>query len=93
MKLDYQNIISKVYANIISKENIGKVPDYIPELACIDENKFGVNFTDLEHNSFGFGDYQEHFSIQSISKVFALSFVYEKLEEKLWERLLILWFN
>ncbi|WP_373709720.1 glutaminase [Kaistella sp.] len=86
MKLDYQNIISKIYADLIGKENLGKVPDYIPELACIDENKFGVNLTDLEHNSFGAGDFKQKFSIQSISKVFALSFVYEKLEEKLWER-------
>ena len=86
MKLDYQNIISKIYADLIGKENLGKVPDYIPELACIDENKFGVNLTDLEHNSFGAGDFEQKFSIQSISKVFALSFVYEKLEEKLWER-------
>lgn len=86
MKLDYQNIISKIYADLIGKENLGKVPDYIPELACIDENKFGMNLTDLEHNSFGAGDFEQKFSIQSISKVFALSFVYEKLEEKLWER-------
>lgn len=86
MKLDYQNIISKIYADLIGKKNLGKVPEYIPELACIDENKFGVNLTDLEHNSFGGGDFEQKFSIQSISKVFALSFVYEKLEEKLWER-------
>ena len=86
MKLDYQNIISKVYKEIIAKENFGKVPDYIPEIACVHENKFGVNFIDLEHNSFGCGNFQDKFSIQSISKVFALSFAYEKLEEKLWER-------
>ena len=86
MKLDYQNIISKVYTDIIAKENFGKVPSYIPELACIDDNKFGINFTDLKHNSFGIGDFEEKFSIQSISKVFALSFVYEKLDEKLWKR-------
>ena len=86
MKLDYQNIISKVYTDIIAKENFGKVPSYIPELACIDDNKFGINFTDLKHNSFGIGDFEEKFSIHSISKVFALSFVYEKLDEKLWKR-------
>ena len=86
MKIDYQKIIKNIYANILSKENLGKVPDYIPEIACIDENKFGVNFTNLKHESFGIGDFQEKFSIQSISKVFALSFVYEKVGEKLWER-------
>ncbi|KIA90193.1 glutaminase [Kaistella jeonii] len=86
MKVDYQKIISKVYTDIIAKENFGKVPNYIPELACIHENKFGINFTDLKHNSFGIGDFEEKFSIQSISKVFALSYVYEKLGEKLWSR-------
>lgn len=86
MKIDYQKIIENIYTDILSKENLGKVPDYIPEIACIDENKFGVNFTNLKHQSFGIGDFQEKFSIQSISKVFALSFVYEKVGEKLWER-------
>ena len=86
MKINYQNIIKNIYTDILSKENIGKVPDYIPEIACIDENKFGVNFTDLNHHHFGMGDFREKFSIQSISKVFALSFVYEKMGEKLWKR-------
>ncbi|WP_313502459.1 glutaminase [Kaistella carnis] len=86
MNADYQKVISTVYANILTQENIGKVPDYIPEIACIEENKFGVNYTDLNDNSFGCGDFQEKFSIQSISKVFALSYVYEKLGEKLWKR-------
>lgn len=86
MNADYQKVISTVYANILTQENIGKVPDYIPEIACIEENKFGVNYTDLNDNSFGCGDFQEKFSIQSISKVFALTFVYEKLGEKLWKR-------
>lgn len=86
MNVDYEKIIKNIYIDILSKENLGKVPDYIPEIACIDENKFGVNFTNLKHESFGIGDFQEKFSIQSISKVFALSFVYEKVGEKLWER-------
>lgn len=86
MNIDYQTIIKNIYTDILSKENLGKVPDYIPEIACIDENKFGVNFTDLKNQSFGIGDFQDKFSIQSISKVFALSFVYEKVGEKLWER-------
>ena len=86
MKPDYQKIISNVYAEILAKPNIGKVPDYIPEIACIEESKFGVNYTDLDLYSFGCGDFREKFSIQSISKVFALSFVYEELGEKLWKR-------
>lgn len=86
MKPDYQKIISNVYAAILEQPNRGKVPDYIPEIACIEENKFGVNYTDLDLNSFGCGDFQEKFSIQSISKVFALSFGYGELGENLWQR-------
>lgn len=84
--MDYQLIIKKIYDDILSKENKGKVPDYIPEIACISENKFGVSFADLKGSTFGTGDFLEKFSIQSISKVFALTFVYEKVGEKLWER-------
>lgn len=86
MKKDHSQIISKVFNDILSKENLGKVPDYIPEIACIDGDKFGICFTDLNHNSFGEGNFDEQFSIQSISKVFALSFAYEKLGEELWRR-------
>jgi glutaminase len=86
MKIGDQIIIENIYQDILSKENLGKVPDYIPEIGNISVDKFGINFTDLNHNSFGCGDFQEKFSIQSISKVFALCFVYGKLGEKLWER-------
>ncbi|WP_226065796.1 glutaminase [Kaistella polysaccharea] len=84
--MDYQKIITEVYSEVKSEENKGKIPDYIPEIANISAEKFGVSFTDLNHHSFGFGDFEEKFSIQSISKVFALSFVYEKLGEELWHR-------
>ena len=86
MTLDYRTIISTIYTDILSQENKGKVPNYIPEIACIDENKFGVSFIDLNGFSCSNGDFEEKFSIQSISKVFALSFVYEKLGEKIWKR-------
>lgn len=86
MKPDYQQIIKKIYSTILLQENRGKVPDYIPEIACIDENKFGISFTDLKGFTTGIGDFEEKFSIQSISKVFALSYVYDKLGEKLWSR-------
>ena len=86
MKKNYAQIISSIYSDILSKENLGKVPDYIPEIANISEDKFGVSFLDLNNSSFGSGDFEEKFSIQSISKVFALTLAYKHLGEKLWER-------
>ena len=66
MKKNYSEIITQIYNDISQQENKGKVPDYIPEIACIDENKFGISFTDLNDFSFGTGDFEEKFSIQSI---------------------------
>lgn len=86
MNPDYHKIFTESYEHVCHQANVGKVADYIPEIACIDESKFGVSFTDLALNSFGAGDFQEKFSIQSISKVFALAFVYERLGEDLWKR-------
>ena len=86
VKNNYQEILTNIYADILSKENIGEIPNYIPEIATISGEKFGVAFLDLKNNSFGKGDYQEKFSIQSISKVFSLTLAYRHLGEKLWER-------
>jgi glutaminase len=86
MKNNYAQIISNIYTDILSKENLGKVADYIPEIAKISAEKFGVYFLDLNKNSFGEGDFEENFSIQSISKVFALTMAYKHLGEKLWKR-------
>ncbi|MFC6269139.1 glutaminase [Frigoriflavimonas asaccharolytica] len=86
MKNNYQQIISSIYSEIVSGENLGEIPNYISELANISDHKFGVAFLDLNNNSFGKGDFQEKFSIQSISKVFSLILVYKNLGEKLWKR-------
>ncbi|MBC7557524.1 MAG: glutaminase [Chryseobacterium sp.] len=86
MKKNYAQIISSIYSDILSRENLGKVPDYIPEIGNISEDKFGVSFLDLNNSSFGSGDFEEKFSIQSISKVFALTLAYKHLGEKLWRR-------
>jgi len=86
MTPDYEKIITEVFTQVKAEENLGKIADYIPELADISAEKFGVNFTGLNGKNFGFGDSEEKFSIQSISKVFVLAYVYDKLGEKLWSR-------
>ena len=86
MTPDYEKIITEVFTQVKAEENLGKIADYIPELADISAEKFGVNFTGLNGQNFGFGDFEEKFSIQSISKVFVLAYVYDKLGEKLWSR-------
>ncbi len=65
----------------------GKVADYIPALAQVPSDKLGIAVCSAEGGVIGAGDWHEPFSIQSISKVFALvqaMMLYS--EEELWAR-------
>jgi len=84
--MDYQNILHEIDLELDRKKFDGKVANYIPELAGIDPEKFGVHLSSLESENFSIGDSDERFSIQSISKVFALTMAYPMLGERLWKR-------
>jgi len=64
----------------------GKVADYIPALARVDPNRFGLAVITCEGETAEFGDAWLPFSIQSISKVFTLTLALERLGEALWTR-------
>lgn len=84
--MDYQLLIEEVYNEVQSLRLEGIVASYIPELAKVDSNKFGISLATANGDIFKVGDADERFSIQSISKVFALAFIYPKLKEELWQR-------
>ena len=54
--MKYSKIIEAAYKTVMEAENVGTVPTYIPELAQVDPNKFGVYFYSLNKQSFGIGD-------------------------------------
>ncbi|TAJ73454.1 MAG: glutaminase [Phenylobacterium sp.] len=64
----------------------GKVADYIPALARVDANRFGMAVVTCEGELAEYGDAWLPFSIQSISKVFTLTMALERLGENLWGR-------
>jgi len=82
----YKKIIEDIYQTVISSENKGSVANYIPELAKIDPNKFGVAYLSIDKEQYGVGNWQTKFSIQSISKVISLSLAYRLMGESIWER-------
>ncbi|MEX2511474.1 MAG: glutaminase [Cyclobacteriaceae bacterium] len=84
--MDYQELIEEVYHEVNALNLRGKVADYIPELAKVNPNQFGMALVDLEGTVYGTGDFQVPFSIQSISKVHLLSMVFLKFNSKLWSR-------
>ncbi len=50
--------------------NDGKLADYIPELTLANPNWFGISIVTAEGQSFDVGDFEQMFTIQSVSKPF-----------------------
>ena len=79
-------IFSQIIAECLARESDGQVATYIPELSQIDPKKFGVYLCRLDGKDLSFGDHQEPFSIQSISKVFTLAMAIGMRGEGIWSR-------
>ena len=84
--IDYQSIIEHIHSDLSKRKSYGEVASYIPELAMVDAEKFGVCLTTVDGNVYHTGDWQTQFSIQSIVKVLLLSMAYSKLGGRLWQR-------
>ena len=67
--MNYKEILENVYQKIAPIENKGELATYIPELATIDSEKFGVHISTVTNTNFGLGKYQEKYSIQRNAKI------------------------
>ena len=83
---NYKKIIEDIYFDVKSVDDVGEVANYIPELAFVDATNFGVHITTTNKDTFGVGNFDKKFSIQSISKLLSLILAYKLAGEKLWER-------
>jgi Glutaminase len=52
--IDYKKIVTDVYHEVCKLPNDGKIATYIPELANVDANKFGVSLTTIGGQTKGF---------------------------------------
>ena len=84
--MKYNKIIKKVNNELVAFGNLGNVASYIPELSAVNTSKFGVHLTTIANQHASFGDADEKFSIQSISKVISLTLAYKIEGENLWDR-------
>lgn len=84
--VDWQAVLDGIAKDIVPHLEQGKVASYIPALASVDPNKFGIAFTATAGQTFRAGDADTPFSIQSISKVFALVLALDLEGEELWKR-------
>lgn len=81
-----EETLAQVLAAIEPYRGAGKVADYIPALACVDPNKFGIAFAGEDGVVHGAGDCDEPFSLQSVSKVFTLALALERVQADLWRK-------
>lgn len=81
-----KNILDQIETEIQPLFGLGKVADYIPELAKINSRQFAMSVRTLDGDEYSVGDFDQEFSIQSISKVFVLAMAMEILGDELWER-------
>lgn len=84
--MDYAGILERIHKEILSYEGIGAQADYIPALAKVDPDQFGICLHLVSGEVYGYGSAEVRFSIQSITKVFALAMCLSLKGEKLWER-------
>ncbi|MEM9633580.1 MAG: glutaminase [Pseudomonadota bacterium] len=64
----------------------GEVASYIPELAGINPDQFGIAVALADGQVFTAGDADVPFSVQSVSKVFALALALGRVGDQLWYR-------
>jgi glutaminase len=84
--MNYQAILNEIQKETNTNDFDGEVASYIPELAKVNGNKFGMHLHCINSGHYSFGDSNEKFSIQSISKVLSLSLAFELIGDKIWER-------
>jgi len=84
--MDYQSIINVIYQNASKNLDKGAVASYIPELAKVSINNFGIHLLVNSDEHYNIGDSNIKFSIQSISKVLALTKAFSLLGDSIWER-------
>lgn len=84
--LDLQHIVNDIAAEMQDVKNRGSVAQYIPELAGVSAEHFGLAIIDTSGTCYSAGDANVPFSIQSITKVFALTMALDSVGDALWER-------
>tara|TARA_B100001146_G_scaffold222761_1_gene235806 strand:+ start:18493 stop:19407 length:915 start_codon:yes stop_codon:yes gene_type:complete len=85
--VNYQEILDAIYEKLQKRVDKGTVASYIPELADVPKEKFGIYLNRINGDDYFVGDWEEPFSIQSISKVLSFALAFSKLKNQVFRRL------
>ena len=83
---DLDTIIAEIAAEMAQAADRGKVADYIPPLAKVSPQHFGMAILMADGTCHVAGDADMAFSVQSISKVFSLTMALGTVGDALWQR-------
>jgi glutaminase len=83
---DIAAIVGDIAEEMRGAAERGRVADYIPPLACVSPDRFGIAVVLADGTEFVGGDADEPFSIQSVSKVFSLTLALGRIGDDLWAR-------
>ncbi|WP_432636244.1 glutaminase [Albidovulum sp.] len=86
MTEDLSTVLEEILATARASQDRGKVADYIPELAGVDPSRFALSVVLADGSQHSVGDTDVGFSIQSVSKVFALAIALGRHGDRLWAR-------
>lgn len=84
--MNLPQILSDIAGEMAARTDRGQVANYIPQLAAVDPNQFGISVCLADGTQHSAGDSATPFSIQSISKVFALAIALGRMGDQLWTR-------
>jgi glutaminase A len=85
--MNYQQILEDIFHEIQPYAKEGKSADYIPALARVNPDQFGICIQTIQGEQYALGQFETPFSIQSITKVFSLGLCLSYEGEDLWRRL------
>lgn len=83
---DLQALLQAIAADVHPLLEQGEVASYIPALARVPRAQFGIAVATIDGERAGAGDCDTRFSIQSLSKLFALALALQREGDALWKR-------
>jgi glutaminase len=81
-----RSVVEEIAYEMRQRSDRGTVARYIPELARVDPQAFGLVVIDADGTIAAAGDSETPFSIQSVSKVFTLTLALGMVGDALWKR-------
>jgi len=84
--MDFNKILAEIADETSYLQGQGKVANYIPALAQVAGNQFGMSLLTADGELFEYGDSSVNFSLQSVSKVLTLTIAFREIGTVVWER-------